>query len=222
MSDQLEPLLQASSALHEEIDALWEDLPPTPSARATVVAGFCSIVRDQVIGQQYLLAVGLDVAAMTLVRPSFESLVRAIWALRGADDYWIQRFLTAPAPDADPRSETVLGPPVDSMLATIAKHHPAWVHGSLLALKEATWKPMHSYVHGGIRPVLQSLVGCPEGQQRAIVLNGNGFLMLATNALQIACGGQPGRLSAIQAEFGECLPPTSPVTTAATVPAVGE
>lgn len=205
---RLELVLEQSVALHSELDELWGSFLPPPSCqRGSVVAGYCSIVRQHVLSQQHLLALGLDVTAMTLVRPTFESLVRAIWSLEGASEEWIRQFLTPPVPEADVRDETIKGPPVDSMLATIEKHHPVWIQQSLTALKHATWKPMHSYVHGGIRPVLQALMGCPEPQQVAIVLNGNGFLIFATNVLQITCGGPPGKIADMQRRFSHCLPP---------------
>ncbi len=207
----LEQALQQSVVLHSALDDLWEGFLPPSSQRGSVVAGYCSIVREHVLSQQQLLAIGFDVTAMTLVRPSFESLVRAIWCLQGASEDWIRQFLAPPSPEADVRDETIKGPPVDSMLLTIEKYHPLWVRQSLAALKDATWKPMHSYVHGGIRPVLQALLGCPEHQKVAIVLNGNGFLMFATNVLQITCSGPPGKIADIQRRFSQVLPPSPAV-----------
>lgn len=208
MDMNLEEILKQSSDFHAEIDSLWKSFTPATTPRGYVVAGFCSIVREHVFSQQHLLSIGFDVTAMTLVRPSFESLVRAIWSLEGASDEWIRLFLTPPLQDADEGEETIKGPPVDSMLDTIKKHHPQWVHQSLDALKEGTWKPMHSYVHGGIRPVVQALAGCPEPNKIAVVLNGNGFVLFASNILQIACNGPGGRIAKIQLRYSQCLPPT--------------
>jgi len=202
----LELVLEDSTKFQSEVTELWGGFRTSTSQRGQVVAGFCSVVREHVLGQQHLLALGFDVAAMTLIRPSFESLIRAIWSLEGASEDWIRRFLARPLASADTREETVKGPPVESMLETIQQHHPQWVHQSLVALKDGTWKPMHSYVHGGIRPVLQALVGCPEPQKVAVVLNGNGFVLFATNVLQICCGGPPGAIANIQRRHHRCLP----------------
>lgn len=207
MSQNLEQVLQQSVEFHLELDDHWRTFHPPSLPRGKVVAGYCSIVREHVLSQQSLLAQGFDVTAMSLVRPSFESLVRAIWCLEGASESWIQQFLTAPLPGADARDETIKGPSVDSMLETIQKRHPDWVHQALVALKDATWKPMHSYVHGGIRPVLQVLLGCPEHHRIAVVLNGNGFVMFATNVLQMACKAPMGKLVEIQRRYSDCLPP---------------
>lgn len=209
MNEHLEQVLQLSHEMHEELDQLWGTFSLPTSERGRVVIGYCAIVREHVLSQQHLLALGFDVTAATLVRPSFESLVRAIWCLKGASEDWIREFIAPPAPGADTRDETIKGPPVDSMLATIEKHHPQWVHQCLAELKDQTWKPMHSYVHGGVRPVLQALLGLPEHQGVSLVRNGNGFLMFASNVMQIACGGTPGRIVELQRRFALCLPPTT-------------
>ncbi len=207
MNQNLESTLRESAAFHAENERLWKSFVAPLSQRGQVVVGYCSIVREHVLSQQHLLARDFDVTAMTLIRPSFEALVRAIWTLDGADEEWILKFLAPLSPNADARDETAKSPSVDAMLVAIQRQHPQWVHESLVELKNATWKPMHSYIHGGIRPVLQSLTGCPEPHRIAVVLNGNGFVMLATNVLQIACGGTPGRLADIQRRFSHCLPP---------------
>lgn len=209
MTPNLDAILEQSAALHSELGELWLKLELPDSNRGKIVVGYCCIVREHVISQQHLFAIGHHVTALTLVRPTFESLVRAIWCLQGASDDWIEKFSTSSAPDADLRRETHTGPPVDSMLETIQRYHPEFVHRSLVELKEATWQPMHSYVHGGIRPVVQALVGLPEPQQISAIRNGNGFAMFATNVLLINGEGPAGVLQPIQLRYNECLPPTS-------------
>jgi uncharacterized protein DUF6988 len=209
MALDLESCLQQSSALHAELDQLWSGLTLPQSKRGQVVVGFCSIVREHVLSQHHLLAIGHHVTALTLVRPSYEALVRAIWCFHGASDGWIEKFLTPPEPDTDLRKETHTGPPVESMLDTIAKQHPEWVHRSLVELKEATWQPMHSYVHGGIRPVLQALLGFPDSKQVSVLRNSNGFWISATDVMRMVSNGRTGLLPPIQSHFAECLPPAS-------------
>src|SRR3546814_4376952 len=107
------------------------------------------------IAQWVLVQHELDISATALVRPTYEALLRTIWALRGADDAWISGFFS-PQPEAiQSDAETRKGPDVQAMLDVIARHHPADIHQPLVALKEATWRLMHSYVHGGIRPVVR-------------------------------------------------------------------
>ena len=209
MTHSFSKILDVSAELHDDLGLLWAAIDPPRSKRGIAVTAYCSIVREHVLSQLHLLALGHSVTAMTLVRPSFEALVRAIWCLDGASDAWVDQFLSPPGPERDPGDETIKGPAVESMLEAIQRRHPAFVHGALAGLKDTTWRPMHSYVHGGVRPVLQSLLGCPEAQCCAVVVNANGFAMFSTNVLIMAAGGPSGRLSELQRRFATCLPPLS-------------
>lgn len=144
---------------------------------------------------------------MAHVRLQFETTIRSIWLLRGATDDWVQRF-AEPVPDGDTR-EPVMGPPIDSMLATIAKTEPAHIAASLGELKRRTWIAMNSYVHGGVRPVVQAMAERDEKQLANTLLNANGMgVMVANVMLMIQTNPAPtGRLAAIQWRFRAYLPP---------------
>ena len=136
--------------------------------------------------------------AFALVRLQFEAVVRAIWILECAKADWLERFVT---PMADGQlEEPVLGPPVPAMLSAIATKAPV-IAGMLSQLKEGAWEPMHSYVHGGVRPIAHSLAGTTHYQVSAVLRNANGLGLLAVNAMTIAfqdprLGGFVARLSA--------------------------
>src|SRR3546814_16171486 len=92
------------------------------------------------------------------------------------------------------------------MLDVIARHHPADIHQPLVALKEATWRLMHSYVHGGIRPVVQSFVAFPHHEAGSLLINANGMLLMATNAVRMAHALPSPMLATLQQQFADCLP----------------
>jgi hypothetical protein len=203
----LPPLLEQTAQLHEELIALWNELPDPVSNRAMLVTGFCEIVRQHTISQILLADAGIDVSATTLVRPAFEALVRGMWCLAGAEDAWIEKFLS-PTPEAvKSDAETQMGPPVQRMLDDIARHHPAEIHRVLVDLKRQTWRAMHSYVHGGIRPLVQGLVGFREHEVAGVVMNANGMLVMATNLLRMSRGVDSPQLSALQMRYASCMPP---------------
>lgn len=186
---------------------LWSDLPEPPSHRSLAVIGFASIVRQHAVSQLLLAQAELDVSATTLVRPAYEALIRAIWCLGGADDAWIERFLTY-KPEVDLAGvETTMGPPVQAMLDRIAAKHPAHVHRMLAELKERTWRAMHSYVHGGVRPFVQGLAGFQEHEVAGVVINANAMFIVATNVVRMACGLRSPQLPELQRRHAACLPP---------------
>lgn len=203
----LQPVVEQSLLLHESLTSLWSDLPKPRSHRSLAVLGFASIVRQHAEGQLLLAQSGLDVSATTLVRPAYEALIRAIWCLGGADDAWIDRFLTF-RPEVDlTGAETTMGPTVQAMLDAISAKHPAEIHRTLTKLKEQTWRAMHSYVHGGIRPFVQGLVGFREHEVAGVVTNANAMFVMATNVVRMACGLRSPQLPELQKRYSACLPP---------------
>lgn len=190
---------------HEAVHPLW-DVVPLSNRRSLAAAGFCLIVRQHATSQLVLAAEHLDVSATTLVRPTFEALVRAIWCRDGASDDWLEGFLSS-APDAvTSDAETRTGPPVDSMLQSIRGRHPTWLFESLERLKQQTWRAMHSYVHGGVRPFAQALSPMPGHELAGVVINANGMLLLATQIYRMSAGAASPSLASLQQAHARCLP----------------
>ena len=205
----LQPILEQTHLLYEALSDLWDDLPAPDSPRSLLVAGFCEIVRQHALSQVILADAEIDVTATTLVRPTFEALVRATWCMGGASEEWIQKFLT-PNPEAlTSDAETEMGPPVQKMLDDIREHHPAHIHQMLVELKKSTWRAMHSYVHGGIRPFVQALVGFQEHEVAGVVVNANSMVLYTTNLLRMSRGVQSPQLPDLQRRYAACLPPAN-------------
>jgi hypothetical protein len=205
--ERLDRIRFGSHLLQTALDTLWDELPEPITRRALAVRGFANVVRQHVLSQRILIQAELDVSATALVRPTYESLVRSIWVYRGADDRWISDFFT-PTPQAvESDGETRMGADVAKMLADIAKQHPHHIVQPLNALKEASWRAMHSYVHGGIRPVVQSFIPFSHQASGSLLINSNGMLLLATNVVRMAHGIGSPDLSNIQRQYAECLPP---------------
>ena len=151
-------------------------------------------------------AVECTLTPVSLVRPTYEALVRVVWALLGADDSWIQGFFSPTKDAVESDAETRRGPDVTAMLAAIECNHPAQIYQTPLYLKEHTWRAMHSYVHIGIRPVVQSFVAFPANEAASLLINANGMLMLATNAVRMAHGLRSPMLRELQKQYADCLP----------------
>lgn len=203
---RLEGVRFGTHALHCAIEPLWSELSDPGCLRELAVRGFANIVRQHATAQWVLVQRELDVSATALVRPTYEALLRVIWTLRGAEDAWIEGFLSPRHEALESDAETRKGPDVPAMLASIACHHPADIYQPLLELKEATWRAMHSYVHGGIRPFVQSFVAFPPKEAASLLINANGMLILATNAVRMAHGLQSPMLAVLQKQFADCLP----------------
>lgn len=212
MNDSLARMLELSEVLQADLAPLFEH-PRTPrDRRALLTLALCDVAMEFWSSQRLLIATGRDNAAMVFVRVHFEAVVRAIWLHHGATEEWLERFVAPMAPGQ--LSEPVLGPNVDAMLQTIARTAPGFLARMLGALKTASWQPMNSYVHAGVRPIVQGLAGAPPHQLESVLRNGNGLALLTANLLVVALGDPAlaGKIRHIQAANLECMPPIDSVS----------
>ena len=204
-------LFERSDALQTAASTVVAQAIP-PSTRKGFLATSIGMVSLEHWGaQRLLLRQGFYVTGFALVRMQFEAVVRAIWILECAKDDWLERFVT-PMADAQ-LEEPVLGPPVTAMLSAIATKASV-IAAMLSQLKEGAWEPMHSYVHGGVRPIAHSLAGTTHYQVSAVLRNANGLGLLALNAMTIAFQDPRlgGFIAHLQREFIDCLPPPKPLS----------
>lgn len=211
---------EALTDMLEQCERFEGDLAPLlahprrpPSRRALLALALCDVAVEFWVAQRLLIRSGMHTAALALVRLHFEATVRAIWLHHGASDEWLDRFAAPMVPGQ--LAEPVLGPNVDAMLQTLAKTAPPFLAQTLGAFKAATWQPMNSYVHGGIRPVVQSLAGCTPQQLVGVLQNGNGMALMTANLLVVALQDPAlaGRIGPIQYKHRACLPPLQPPRT---------
>ena len=124
----------------------------------------------------------------------------------GATEQWIDRMKLE---NSKENGEPVLGPPIDAMLDRLGEVLPSHVSASLRILKEASWKPMNSFVHGGVHAILTGLVDVYTPYHWIGVLkNANGLATMNVQALVISCNDMNSRglLAALQQRHLRCLP----------------
>lgn len=207
MSEDVARMLELSARLEADLSPLFARPRRPADQRALLTMALCDVAMEFWMSQRLLIGAGRQTAAMALVRLHFEAVVRAIWMHHGASNEWLERFVAPMAPDQ--LAEPVLGPSVDAMLQVIGRTAPSFLAQMLGELKAASWQPMNSYVHGGIRAIVQTLAGSTPYQLVSVVRNGNGLALLTANLLVLAHGDPAlvGLVGALQAKHGECMPP---------------
>lgn len=207
--DDVIRLFERSDGLSKAADAVLAQTGSPPDPRAFVAISVAAVSLEHWGAQRTLLGEGMNVSGFAMVRLQFEATVRAVWILECAKDDWIERFV-APVPEGQ-LAEPVLGPPVEAMLSAISKKAPP-IAGMLQQLKDGAWEPMHSYIHGGARPIVQSLVGTTHYQISAVLRNANGLALIAINAITRACRDARlgGLVTQLQLDHIDCLPPLLP------------
>lgn len=200
-------MLDQSERFERDLVPLLEHPRRPPSRRALLTLALGDVAAEFWRAQRLLIRSDLHTAALALVRLHFEATVRAIWLFHGASEEWLDRFAAPMEPGQ--LAEPVLGPNIDAMLQTLAKSAPPLLAQTLAAFKAAIWQPMNSYVHGGIRPVVQSLAGCTPQQLIGVLRNANGMALMTANLLVVALqdSALAGRIGPIQQAHRACLPP---------------
>ena len=98
---------------------------------------------------------------------------------------------------------------VGEMLEKLESTAPQDAVGMLNEFREHQWKPLSSFVHGGLHAIHRHDTGYPVVLLLQVVKSSNGLLIMAAMMLVILHGGkdQRGKIPAIEKEFDDCLPP---------------
>lgn len=204
--NDLKSMLKQSWALDEDLSNLMDALPAPITSRQAIVRGMSTTSHSHYHSQRVLIEVGTTPTVLALVRLHYESVVRSLWYAVGATDEWIDRMKLE---NSKENGEPEMGPPMDAMLDRLGEVAPPHVSDSLRVLKDATWKPMNSFVHGGIHAILTGLVDAYGPYQWIGMLkNANGLATMNTQALIISCNDPRfgERLASVQQRHLKCLP----------------
>jgi hypothetical protein len=190
-------------------EALWSHLSGVEfdgSAKSQLTESVCVIAIEHGHSVRTLVAVGNPTSAIAMIRLQFETTVRAIWILFAADEEWASRYITpiGSGPVNEPRT-----PSMDEMLVAIHKNAPPAVGRMLGGLKDAGWKPMNSYVHDGIHPVIYTRQGYPPEFMVQTLRNSNGLSSMVAMVIAMMSGdpNMTRGVREIQLRHKDCLPP---------------
>lgn len=145
-------------------------------------------------------------SATALLRLQYESFVRAVWIFYSASDIAVSKLMTELTEESDKKAQRLPG--LSEMLKKLEGKLPQEVLDQLLEFKEYSWKPLSSFVHGGLHAVQRKSKGYPVAVLAQAVIASNGvslmcamFMIVLTNNIS-----NRGVMPRIQAEFHDCLP----------------
>lgn len=159
-------------------------------------------------GMLALLSMGLPNAALALLRPQFETLVRGVWLLYAADEKWIQQY-HAPLTEASAKAAG-RAPGVKEMfdeLMAIERADVRAVVANLDQYRDVNWSALNSFTHGGKHPMSRAALGYPDELVANVVRNANGLVCLAAQLAAILSGkDNMDPIRRLHDEYGDCLP----------------
>ena len=209
MSTEINKLLARSVDLVKAIAGLIEASYPDTRKRVESGRILCCVSVEHAQSLKALIEMGNFTSAVGLLRLQYEAIVRAMWVTYSATDEWVEKLSSELTADSAKRANNV--PLLNEMLGHLEGKAPAEALIMLHEFKEYSWKPLSSFVHGGIHAIHRHGNGYPKPLLEQAIRASNGVSVLA-GMLMVILSNNPvlkGVIPAIQREYEACLPPAT-------------
>lgn len=212
-------LLARSAALEDRLSGFFSLPLANRSIRLQATQALASLGFEHSRSLKHLVAAGLYTSAAVLLRVQYESLVRALWVLYIAKDGQADLMLSELTQETAKQASKI--PMLSQMLEELEVKAPHIPVAKLKEFKHYSWKPLSSYVHGGIHAVNRHGRGFPSELVMAQIQHSNGLLAIAGNLRLILSGVPPEAkmMEVIYTEFQDCFPAANPPYERTTMPA---
>ena len=177
------------------------------SDRLSVTRTVCSISLEYANSTRVLIETGNFTSATGLMRLQYEAIVRAVWLLYAASDIAVSKLAVQLTTESEQKAANM--PMLTEMLSEINKKAPKQASQMLNEFKDVSGKAMNSFVHCGIHAINRHDSGYPLHLIVQIMQNSNALSTMCGMILGILSGdtNTSNRISKIQLEFIDCLPP---------------
>lgn len=156
----MDKLLQCS-AKYEKIMVNVLNYPPSEdSDRMRVSRIMCNVAFEHAESIKILLVAHNFTSSLGLLRLQYEALVRSIWIYYAASDVVVKNLASDLTTDTARKASNHL-PMLNEMLQKMEGKAPKNALDPLLEFKEYSWKPLSSYIHGGIHAIDRHSKGYP-------------------------------------------------------------
>jgi hypothetical protein len=202
--------LSRSTELAEALADFLTLAPYDNSARVTSSRTLCGVSFEHAESVRILIATGNFTSSLGVLRMQYEALVKAMWILYAASENSVSKLMSELNHEAAKRADNV--PPLSEMLGELEGKAPEQAIGPLLEFKEYSWKPLSSYIHGGLHALDRHSKGYPAPLLSQAARSSNGLLTMTGMMLVILSGDtrHSGKISSIQRRFADCLPNLAP------------
>lgn len=150
-----------------------------------------------------LMACGKYTSATSLLRPQYEALVRSLWLHYCAGDPVVERLS-----DESRLATSEKLPTVSEMLDALGRKAPRSLVTSLLEFRDSSWRPLSSYIHGGMHAVRWTESGFPGRILRQVLCTCDGLLVFTAMQLGEMSGARENGLAVavVAGSFSDVLP----------------
>jgi hypothetical protein len=201
---RIDVLIEEAVGLQNElvIALRWHLNPDSPRTRLSRVLALIAFEHGS--GLLELTRTAKYTSAIGLLRLQYEALVRSVWLLRCATEAEVQRL----SDEARVGTNQQL-PAVVAMLDALNGVAPDSLVKGLVEFRDSSWKPLSSYVHGGIHAVRWTETGFPRPLLQQALKACDGLLVFTAMHLGVLSGDLTNSLSIVDVatRHSACLPP---------------
>ncbi len=211
LNDEIKNLLRRSVEFEQQLLRFMDLEPSEQTDRSTASRIMCGVGFEHAESVKVLISVGNFTSATSLVRLEYEALVRAMWLQYAASDRVTARlmgeFNHEKAKKADKLSM------MTQMLQELEGKAPPDALTLLLKFKEHSWKPLSSFVHGGVHVLHRHGNGYPPALiAQAIRASNSVSVMLAMHLARLSGDeAQEKLIPQLRRNFADCLLETPPL-----------
>jgi hypothetical protein len=199
-------LLKRSLELETALTKLIKLKPYENSDRAESSRIMCSVAFEHAESLKMLISTGNFTSAIGLLRLQYEALTRAMWLFYAASDIAVSKLMNELNQESSRKSQNL--PMLSEMLKKLEDKAPKVALDQLLEFREYSWKPLSSYIHGGIHAVQRHSKGYPAPLLFQSVKASNGVSVMVGMLLIILSEDitKSGLIPQVQREYLDCLP----------------
>ena len=198
--------MKRSSELENILLKLIQLRPHGDSNRGEASRIMCSVAFEHAESLKVLIATGNLTSAIGLLRLQYEACTRAMWLFYAASDIAVSKLMADLTQENAKRSHRL--PMLSEMLKKLKGKAPKVALNQLIEFKDYHWKPLSSYIHGGIHVVQRHSKGYPVPLLSQLVKSSNGVSIMVGMLLIIIANDvtNSGTIPKIQREYLDCLP----------------
>jgi hypothetical protein len=203
---EIEVLLNRSTELADVLTDFLTLRLANKSAKVLSSRLLCEVSLEHAEGVRTLISLGNFTSSLGVLRMQYETLVKAIWALYAASDVSVEKLQSGLNSHTAKWADNI--PSLGEILAELDGKAPAAALGPLLEFKQYSWKPLSSYIHGGIHAISRHSTGYPIPLLSQGIRSSNGLLIMTGMMLAVLSGDamQARQISKIQLQFADCCP----------------
>lgn len=207
-TEELDHFLGRTTDFHTAAMAHLEALVPYEEPRCIVAFQSGLLAVEHATGALTLNLQGFHTSACVLMRPQFEAHLRGMWLMYAAKDSWVAKLSEPLNEESARRTNTIPMPAAMFEELRQCASAPQPVVQQLEEYRDAAWKALNSYTHGGLHPLSRVASGFPAQLVFDVQRNSNAMLALSTQLLSILTGN-PSAMTPVRrlhVEFADCLP----------------